>query len=55
MRTILLIVFHRTGKGDEERAIHFVMQARDVLRTEYGKKVSPSLKDRYLCLDSHFV
>lgn len=42
-RTILLVVFHRDGKGDEERAGRFVLQAKNVLRTSKGREVCPTL------------
>ena len=39
MRTILLIAFHHAGTDKDAKAMHFVTQARDVLRTPAGKQV----------------
>ena len=39
-RTVLSIVLHRAGKEDEERAMAFIVQAREVLKSPVGKKVN---------------
>ncbi|CAD6576494.1 MAG: hypothetical protein TREMPRED_001694 [Tremellales sp. Tagirdzhanova-0007] len=48
IRTILLVVFHRGGGDDDEKAEHFVVRARDVLRTPAGKTSYPPDEAQWL-------